>query len=264
MAIITLITDFGTRDHYVAVMKGVILGIAPDVRIVDVTHEIEPHNVLDGAFVLQQTWYWYPPGTIHVVVVDPGVGSDRRVVLTQLGGHYVVAPDNGLMTLVARDRPDHTAFVLDHEAYFLPSVSSTFHGRDIMAPVAAHLARGIAPAEFGARADRLHLLSSVEPIPLPAGGFEGRVVYVDRFGNLVTNIGEPELSLLGDSVESWHVLINGLSIGPIRKTYAEVPEADALAVMGGSGLLEVAVNRGRALDRFGPTDALKIEIQRAH
>lgn len=263
MAIITLITDFGTCDHYVAVMKGVILGIAPDVQIVDVTHEIEPHNVLHGAFVLQQTWSWYPPGTIHVVVVDPGVGYDRRIVLTQLDGHYVIAPDNGLMTLVVRDRPDHVAFILDNEKYFLPSVSATFHGRDIMAPVAAHLARGVAPADFGARADRLHLLTAVEPIPLPAGGYEGRVVYGDRFGNLVTNIGETQLSLLGGSVESWHVLINGLSIGPIRKTYAEVPEADALAVIGSCGLLEVAVNRGRALDRFGPTESIKIEIQRA-
>ena len=228
MAIITLITDFGTCDHYVAVMKGVILGIAPDVRIVDVTHEIEPHNVLQGAFVLQQTWSWYPPGTIHVVVVDPGVGSDRRIVLTQLGGHYVIAPDNGLMTLVARDQPDHVAFVLDNDKYFLSSVSTTFHGRDIMAPVAAHLARGVAPAEFGARADRLHLLPAVEPIPLPAGGYEGRVIYVDRFGNLVTNIGGAQLSPGDGSGESWHVLVNGLSIGPIRKAYAEVPEGDTL------------------------------------
>ncbi len=260
MPIITLITDYGTRDHYVGALKGVILGLAPDVRIVDVTHEVEPYNVLHAAFVLRQIWPWYPPGTVHLAVVDPGVGSERRIVLGRYDGRCVVAPDNGLVTLVHRDWPAEALHVVENRAFFLAEPSATFHGRDIMAPVAAHLANGVNPSELGPMTDRLEMLPISSRAEATTGGLRGCVLHVDHFGTLVTNILEEQLVERGGSSPAPEVLVNGKSIGPLRSTFSEVCSGEPIALMGSCGLLEVAVNQGRAVALFGPPDTIQIDV----
>lgn len=261
MAILTLITDYGTCDYYVGAVKGVILGIAPDVRVVDITHDIEPHNVLHGAFILRHIWPWYPPGTIHVVVVDPGVGSDRRIILGQYAGRYAVAPDNGLITLVHRDIPVEAVHVVENRRYFLPEPAATFHGRDIMAPVAAHLARGVKPAEFGEATDRLEVLPVAHRAEATPRGLSGIVLYRDRFGTLVTNVGQDQLAGTQGPQRQWEVLVNGTSIGRVRSTFADVPSGHTVAIIGSTGLLEIAVNQGSAAERFGPPESVRVEVR---
>lgn len=261
MPIVTLLTDFGTHDYYVAAVKGVILGIAPDVRIVDVSHDIEPHNVLHAAFFLRQTVPWFPPGTIHLVIVDPGVGTDRRVILARYSEYYVVAPDNGIVTLLEQDSPADSVHVLENPKYFLSEVSTTFHGRDMMAPVAAHLALGVACSAFGPECDEPKLLSGVGSAERTDAGLVGRVLYVDRFGTMVTNVARQQLEAFRESSSEWTVSVNGESIGAIRSAYAEAAMGSPVAMMGSCGLLEIAVNQGRAVDRFGPASSVLVEVR---
>ena len=257
----TLTTDFGTRDHYVGALKGVMLGIAPDIRIIDITHDIEPHNVLQAAFVLRQIWSFYPAGTIHLAVVDPGVGSDRRIILGQYAGQYVIAPDNGSITLVHREVLAEAMYVVENRHYFLSRVSATFHGRDIMAPVAAHLALGTKPSEFGRAIDRVELLPVTYRAESTTEGLSGRVLYVDRFGTLVTNIWREQLGGAGVSGEGAEVLVNDVSIGPICSTFFDVASGATVALIGSSELLEIAVNRGSAVGRFGPPESVRVIVR---
>lgn len=261
MATITLLTDYGTRDYYVAAIKGVICTLAPGTAIIDITHEIEPFNVAQGAFVLRQALPWFPAGTVHVAVVDPGVGSDRRILLGQYAGQFVLAPDNGLLTFVHREFAVEAMHVLEDRRLFLPKISPTFHGRDIMAAAAAHLANGAKPRSFGRVTDCLEML----PIPHRAepkdGGWVGRVVYVDRFGTLVTNVHEAQLGQERTQQRVWTVSINGERIGPLRFAFHEVPPGSPIAMIGGSGHLEIAVNQGRAVNRFGPIDKANVEVR---
>ena len=186
-AIITLTTDFGVGSRYVAAMKGVILSINPQAQIVDLSHAVPPHDIRPGAIVLAETARWFPPGTIHVAVVDPGVGSKRRIVYAQIGTQHFVAPDNGLLSrLASLDRPSKIVGV-DEPQYWLPEVSRTFHGRDIMAPVAARLSLGLAPEKLGPPLKQLVELPWAEVQQVP-NRIEGEVIEVDSFGNLITNI----------------------------------------------------------------------------
>lgn len=261
MPVVTLITDYGTQDYYAGALKGVILRIAPEARVVDITHDIEPHNVWHGAVVLWQTWSWYPPGTIHLVVVDPGVGTDRRILLGQYGEQYVVAPDNGLVTLVHRYVPVEALHTVENRDYFLPDIRPTFHGRDIMAPVAAHLARGVRPAEFGPALEAPGLLPVEYEAKSTESTVHGRAVYADRFGTLVTNIREDQIAALTSTANVPDVLVNGTSIGPVRLTFSDVAPGEPLALVGGAGLLEIAVNQGRAVDRFGAAPGVRVDVQ---
>src|SRR5262245_46834507 len=232
MAIITLTTDFGTREWFVAAMKGVMAGIAPETRVVDVTHEIEGHNVLAGAFVLAQCCRNFPAGTIHVAVVDPGVGSPRRAVAVKTADHIFLAPDNGVLTLALAGLPTPEIRTIENRKLFNPPVSRTFHGRDIFAPVAAHLATGLPWTEIGPAAERIVLLETAEPQEIK-GGLEGRVLHADRFGNLITNIdarhleqrigGEPKRFRIGRHV-----------IRKFGRFYAEVAPGEAIALIGSS------------------------------
>ena len=254
MAIITLTTDYGMRDPYVAAVKGVLFGLAPEANLVDVTHEIEAHHILAGAFVLSQVAPWFPVGTVHLVVVDPGVGSSRRIIVCRFAGQYVVAPDNGLITLLHRAHPIEAAYVVENRSYFLARVSHTFHGRDIMAPIAAHLANGVAPQEFGRTTDRLEMLELPKGPTVQQGEVSGHVLYVDQFGTLVTNIAAEHLALPHQLRGGWEVFVDDVSVGPLRSAYADVPVGAPLAIVGGTGMLEVAVNCGRAVDRFDSGD----------
>ncbi|MEE9293482.1 MAG: SAM-dependent chlorinase/fluorinase [Phycisphaerae bacterium] len=247
---ITLITDFGSRDHYAGAMKGVILSTASKATIVDITHEIGAHEIVHGAFVLRQTIDWFPVGTVHVAVVDPGVGSRRRILAGRYNGRIVIAPDNGLITLVHRDMRLEEIYSVENTRYFPGPVSATFHGRDIMAPVAAHVASGVALSQLGPPAGRIELLQLPEPERLEPVGLCGSVLYVDHFGNLVTNINTDRLAHTYRHKTEIEVYVGEVSIGPVRATYSDVNLHEPLAMVGSSNMLEIAVNCGRADERF--------------
>lgn len=246
--VITLLTDFGQRDGFVGVMKGVILGIAPTVRIVDIGHEIEPHDVDAGAFVLRSAYRFFPPDSIHVVVIDPGVGSTRRVLAVKASNQVFLAPDNGVLKYIWRECPDAEVRAVEQSSLFLPKVSQTFHGRDIFAPVAAHLARGLPVEEVGP------LISDFQYGEVPAPKFEAHciaasVIYIDRFGNLITNISEEAAGQLHPTeleIRGRRWPLRGLSA-----SYAEGSPGEPLVLIGSSGFLEIAINSGRAADVLG-------------
>ena len=236
---ITLLTDFGTADGYVAAMKGVIASIAPETIVDDAAHDIPPGDVDAAAFALARYWRLYPPGTVHVVVVDPGVGTGRRAIAARVDGRFCVAPDNGVLSRVLDEVPAEAIVSIENPALRRDVVSATFHGRDIFAPAAAHLARGTALDAFGPPVDDPVLL----PIPRPerlGRGIRGHVVAVDRFGNLITNV-------RGDWVDAGaRVVVAGRDVGPLRRTYADVPPGGVLALVGSTGLVEVSVHGGSA------------------
>lgn len=240
MTVITLTTDFGLSDGYVGIMKGVILGIASDVRLVDISHEITPQDVRQGSFVLSNAVPYFPAGTIHLAVVDPGVGSERRPLLVTTPRASFVGPDNGLFTF-ALEQPGAQAWVLDRPQYWLPAISRTFHGRDIFAPVAAHLARGVPPEELGSPVSDAVRLEPLLPERLGNGHIVGHVVYVDRFGNLITNV---PASWLTDG--DWACEIASRRIPRLSETYSAALPGELLALIGSSGMLEVAVRNGSA------------------
>jgi S-adenosylmethionine hydrolase len=261
MPIVTLTTDFGTRDYYAGALKGVILSIAPKAVVIDITHDIEPHDVSHGAFVLWQNFGWYPLGTIHLAVVDPGVGSERRIIVGRYAGRYVVAPDNGLVTLVHRETLVEGVHVVQNRRYFLTQLSNTFHGRDIMAPVAAHLANGVKHREFGPVTDRLEMLGIAHRADRVGKAMRGGVLHVDRFGTLVTNIRCEQLTAPPFKRSALEVFVNDENVGPVRPTFSAAQTGKPVAFIGGSGLLEIAVNKGRAIDRFGPREAIRVEVR---
>ena len=257
--IVALTSDFGLTDGYVASMKGVILEIAPDATIVDVAHNLPPHDVPHAAFVLGTTFTYFPSHTVHVAVVDPGVGTDRRPLLLTTPGGSFVGPDNGLFTYVLRsygagaspeggfmqlvsvDVPsDCEAFVLDRKEHWLRPTSATFHGRDVFAPVAAHLASGAAPEDLGSPTGTVVCLNVPDPADQDDGVL-GWVVYVDRFGNLVSNIEGRAVAERLSGVE-----IEGVRIEVLSRSYEE---ADGLlAIIGSHGFVEVAVREGSAAE----------------
>jgi S-adenosylmethionine hydrolase len=240
VAVVTLTTDFGLRDPYVAVMKGVILGLAPQTRLVDITHGIESHDIVGAALVLEAAVPFFPDGTVHLAVVDPGVGTARRELVVATETAAFVAPDNGLLTPVfAHD--GWRAFELSAPDLRLPRVSRTFHGRDVFAPAAAHLALGVAPERFGPPVDDPVRLSWPE-VREVGGTVAGAVLHVDRFGNLITSIAGDAVEQLGGEVS---ILIAGRRL-PLVGTYADLPRGAAGALIGSSNRLEVAVREGSA------------------
>jgi len=246
--IITLTTDFGTEDSYVGVMKGVILTIRPDATIVDISHQVKPGAILDAAIMIRGVYSFFPKGTVHVVVVDPGVGSERRPVLITAGGHFFVGPDNGTFQPIIEAHPENEIIHLKNDRFFLPKPSSTFHGRDLFAPVAAHLLSGIVPLEMGSPIyDPKHL--EIPSVHRQGTSLHGQVVHIDHFGNLITNIHSSEMDSFSKT-EDLVIEVGGLSVRGVKQTYSDVPEGDFLALMGSSDFLEIAVNSGRASDRF--------------
>ena len=248
--IITLTTDFGSSDTYVGVMKGVILGINPNARIVDLTHAIAPQAIQEAAFSIHGAYPYFPKGSIHVIVVDPGVGTERRAVICESGGTFFVCPDNGVLSHVLReDAGEAVAVDIQNRAYCLPEISHTFHGRDIFAPVAAHLSLGVPPAEFGPPARTLHQLPMLSP-KRSANGLTGEIIAVDRFGNAITNISERDLGTLKNrstrETGAYAVSVKGFRLDRLNRTYAESAHGDVLALIGSTGWLEIAINGGDA------------------
>jgi S-adenosylmethionine hydrolase len=245
--LITLTTDFGISDHYAGVMKGVILGINPAAEIVDITHMVDAYNVVEAAFRLLNSYLYFPEGTVHVVVVDPGVGGARKPIAVGAGGYFFVGPDNGVFSLIYETYKKRKIIEIASPKYMLPGVSNTFHGRDIFAPAAAHLSAGLKIRKLGGEVSSPELLD----IPRPAcdeNGVSGEVVYSDRFGNLVTNIQEKLLGKVSD--KSYTVYVGNRRIGLISEYYGEAGKGKPLAIIGSSGLLEISVNRGSARELF--------------
>jgi S-adenosylmethionine hydrolase len=262
--LVALLTDFGLTDHYVGVMKGVMLGIAPQLSFVDISHDVQPQNVRQGAFMLLNAYRYFPKGTVFLVVVDPGVGSARRPIVVNAGVYAFVAPDNGVLSYVLNELEGCAAYQLENPIYRLPKLSASFHGRDLFAPAAAHVAAGVQPSAFGRQVS--------DPVSLPAprlvvesGQIEGEVLHIDRFGNLVTSIGRLERSAdelllvpwLGDraartiiSTQAARIFVNGQQIVGIQKTYADVSPGELFAMVGSSGYLEIAVSQGNAAHRL--------------
>jgi len=233
--VITLLTDFGTVDYFVGAVKGAILSVNPGAVIVDITHEIPPQDIETGAFTLLAAYQTFPAGTIHVAVVDPGVGSERRPLIVSANEQFFVGPDNGLFSYIYDREPSHQSFHVTTDRYFRPSVSSTFHGRDIFAPVAAALSNGVAPEEFGRLIDDEVRLPSLET-PL-------RIIHIDRFGNCITNITR--------DLSPGKIVVKGKTISEIRQFYGEGDDQSLFAIWGSAGFLEISVNGGSAAKVLG-------------
>ena len=258
--VITLMTDFGTSDHFVGVMKGVILNISPQARIVDITHAVPPQDIHGAAFLINSAYRDFPAGAIHVVVVDPGVGSCRRGIVCQTDTAYFVCPDNGVLSHILDNNTTPRVVALDNAAYWLSEISNTFHGRDIFAPVAAHLSCGISLSQFGNAANNLVRL----PIPMPqvkTTTIVGSVIWADRFGNLITNVTLDMLESFG--MDSGFVILAGKAeISHLNCAYAESGEGECLAIIGSSDYLEISVNQGSAARVLGLTRDDVIEIRK--
>ncbi len=242
--IITLLTDFGAKDHYVASMKGVILGINPRCTLVDITHEVPPQNIEDGAFVLANAYSHFPKGTIHVAIVDPGVGSPRKPILLVTRNYFFLGPDNGLLSFAASKDGVKEARELSRKKFFLPRLSTTFHGRDIFAPVSAHLSLGVRPSLLGPKLNGWAKLDMSEA-RIVGRNLVGRVLYIDSFGNILSNIDETKL-LRFTRGRPFVVKIGRRRIGSLKKGYWEVEKGDPIALIGSEGLLELAVREGNA------------------
>ncbi len=261
LRIITLSTDFGLKDGNVGIMRGVIWGIAPEVQISELSNLIGPQNILEGTLILSRAAPYYPEGTIHIMVVDPGVGTARRPIAARIGKQYYVVPDNGLITLVleaAEKRGETVEIVhLDQPKYWLPEISHVFHGRDIFAPTAAHLARGVPLKELGTPiTDPIRL-----KIPRPGKtetGWRGEILYIDSFGNLATNIEREDLP----DTNRLSVQVDGTEIRGLVNTFGERPAGDLVALFGSSGNLIVSEVNGSAVRRLNAKVGDLVEVHR--
>jgi S-adenosylmethionine hydrolase len=258
-ALVAFLSDFGLEDPYVGVVKAVLLGINPDLRIVDLCHQIPAHDVIGGAFALGSSYQEFPPGTVFLTVVDPGVGSARAGLVAMTDRYAFVAPDNGLLGLVFRDSPETACYRIENPRYFRFPVSRTFHARDIFAPVAAQLSLGLAPGEVGPIHRNPAGLAYPEPF-LDAGRLTGQVVHIDRFGNMVTNLDVLTIRRVFGK-ERVTVRIKGMDL-PVLEIYAQAAEGQPLALVGSSGFLEISVNRGDASRLLNAGKGERVSLRR--
>jgi S-adenosylmethionine hydrolase len=258
--VIALLTDFGSRDHYAGAMKGVALGICPDATLVDITHDIPPHDVLAGALELAAAYKYFPAGTIFLVVVDPGVGSSRHGIAAEAGGYRFVAPDNGVLTLVFKEAAPKRVVELTERRYARPTVSRTFEGRDRFAPAAAWLAKGIELSGLGRPLSGWQTLAVPDPV-VSDGVVIGEVLRVDRFGNLVTNVDRRTFDRLagGGGIE---ITAGAYAVGKVVATYSDAEPGAVCALFGSSEHLEIAVNGGSAAERLQLARGARVTIAR--
>jgi hypothetical protein len=263
--IVALLSDFGTQDHYVGAMKGAILSVCPDAQIVDVVHDLAPHDVEAGSFVLAAAVEAFPAGTVFLAVVDPGVGTSRRGLAVQTEAHRFVAPDNGVLTHILADHHAARVHAITNAGLFRFHVSPTFHGRDVFGPVAGHLARGMAIEEVGPMAE------DPQRLPLPEvrlrghHEWEGEVVHVDRFGNLTTNVGRGELEQIVSSVGGDPTRLVAVVEGavlPLVRAYGDVAEGEPCALLGSSARLELAANRANAARLLGAGRGTRLRLRK--
>jgi hypothetical protein len=256
--VIALLTDFGTRDHYAGTMKGVALGICPDATLVDITHDLAAHDVLGGALELAAAYKYFPPGSIFLVVVDPGVGSARRGIAAEAGDYRFVAPDNGVLTAVFGEHAPKRVVELTERKYARPTISRTFEGRDRFAPAAAWLAKGLDLAALGRSAGAIQQLD----IPHPAvdeGRIDGQVLRVDRFGNLITNIDRRTFEKLGGALD---IRIGPHPVSRLVATYADAAEGEVCALFGSTDHLEVSANGASAAEALDLRRGAAVRVAR--
>lgn len=234
--IISLLTDFGTKDYFVGAMKGVILSINQEAKIIDITHEIEPQNIQSAGFTLAACYQNFPPKTIFVSVVDPGVGSNRRAILVETEKYYFIAPDNGLLSLVLNNESNYRIFEITNPKFFLSNISQTFHGRDVFAPVAAWLSKGISPNDFRNETAELVISKNLVPRIVSADKIIGNITHIDNFGNLITNLQKSDLP------KNFTLQINENEISRHLIFYAEAKPNDIFTIWGSAGYLEIIAN----------------------
>jgi S-adenosylmethionine hydrolase len=256
--VITLLTDFGLADHFAGTMKGVILGICPNAQVVDISHEVGTFGVTEGAFLLAQAYPYFPRGTVHVVVIDPGVGTSRRPILAEAAGQRFVAPDNGVLSgIYAREK--HKVRWITARKYFLKAVSQTFHGRDIFSPVGAHLASGVAPAKMGKLITDYMRLHFERPVRTARRGWTGAVLKVDRFGNLTTNFPSAEFSYL--EKQPFEMLVGMRTVSRLAQSYAECGPGELFLIAGSSGYLEISSSQASAAKILGCGAGAPVELR---
>jgi S-adenosyl-L-methionine hydrolase (adenosine-forming) len=259
--IITLTTDFGTNDHFIGTMKGVILSIEPDAQIIDICHSVQAFDVLDGALTISQAYSYFPTGTIHMVVVDPGVGTARRPLIVSSDRHHFVAPDNGVLSLIYQREQRLSARHVTGEHYFLQPVSNTFHARDIFSPVAAYLAKGVDPEKFGEAVTDFVRFSAPKPKAANENTLRGVVLKVDRFGNLITNITPQDAPMLfGENPGAFKIMVGTREIREIKDAYALGAPGEVFGILGSMGYLEIAANRGAAAQILGVGKGTDVNI----
>lgn len=259
--IVTLTTDFGLNDHFVGTIKGVILDIAPEAQIVDICHSVQAFDILDGALALAQAYSYFPSGTVHLVVVDPGVGSARRPILASSERQHFVAPDNGVLSLMysREERLSVRHVTADH--YFLQPLSNTFHGRDIFAPVAGYLAKGVAPEKFGEEITDFVRFNAPRPKPVDERTMRGVVLKVDRFGNLVTNFTPHDLpSLFQADPPAFKITVGKREVTSMKSNYAEGAPGEVFALLGSMGYLEISANRASAAQLVGSGKGTEVSV----
>lgn len=246
--VITLLTDFGLRDHFVATMKGVILRIHPDAQIIDISHDVPPHDILHAAFLLKSSYTYFPLDSIYVVVVDPGVGTDRKPLLVSTETGYFVAPDNGVLSYIYAESSSLTVREITADHYFLKPRSGTFDGRDVFAPVAAWLSKGVSVPAFGEVVNEYTTIEIPQPVSIQPGVLRCRIIHVDRFGNLITNLSLERFQESLDASENRHFAfrVGEHTISHISQSYAEGKKDEIIAVFGSSNCIEVSVNQGNA------------------
>ncbi len=249
--IVTFTTDFGLSDAFAGILHGVVLNIQPETTVVDISHAVSSYDIFDGAFTIAQAYKYFPPRTVHVVVVDPGVGGSRRPIIAETANYIFVAPDNGVLSLIETREEKFVVRHITAERYFLQPVSQTFHGRDIFAAVAGWLSKGVGPEEFGPE------ISDYVRLSLPAiervgdNSLRGLVIKVDKFGSLITNISQQEApALFGPMPPPFNLLIAGQSIGHLAHAYSEGAAGEFFAIVGSSGYLEVAANQASAAQKL--------------
>jgi S-adenosyl-L-methionine hydrolase (adenosine-forming) len=260
--IITLTTDFGLNDHFVGVMKGVLLEIAPEAQLIDISHAVQPFDILDGALTISQAYSYFPAGTVHMVVVDPGVGSARRPIIVSGDRYFFVAPDNGVLSLVYAREERISVRHLTAEHYFLQPRSNTFHGRDIFSPIAAYLAKGADPEKLGDEINDYVRFGVPRPKPVDERTLRGVVLKVDRFGNLITNITPTDIPKLFESGAKAFKIAVGAK-GPVTRicsNYAEGAPGEAFGILGSMGFLEIATNRGSANQLLGAGKGSEVNV----
>ncbi|MBI4221115.1 MAG: SAM-dependent chlorinase/fluorinase [Planctomycetes bacterium] len=283
--VITLLTDFGNQDAYVGIMKGVIAGINPFANIVDICHSISPQDIFSGAYLLYTSYKYFPRKTIHVAVVDPGVGSRRNIICVEAKNYFFLAPDNGILSFIIQDEKPKSIFRITNNKYFLSSLSNTFHGRDVFAPVAAYLSLGVRPQKMGIKINQLKQLDMPKPVHKKTGQVEGQIIYIDRFGNLITNIKKEYLvkwvggqkSEVGSQKpdtckkaskekilsqrDTMETTIGMKKIVGLSKTYTDAKPGEPLVLFGSAGFLEVSINQGNAQKYFKVDKGSKIIIE---
>ncbi|MEE2710763.1 MAG: SAM-dependent chlorinase/fluorinase [Gemmatimonadota bacterium] len=247
--IITLLTDFGQQDGFVGAMKGVVLGINPEVSFVDITHEVPPQDVEAAAYLLRNAYTYFPDDTIHVAVVDPGVGTDRAPIIVETDRYRFVGPDNGIFAYVYQAVPHVKVTCIDNPEYCLPSVSHTFHGRDVFASVAAHLSRGVQASVCGPEIDT-YLTGGISTPHVTRESIHGEAIHIDRFGNVVTNISEDQF-FESTRDRSFRIEFEGLYIDRLSVAYGDTARDGMLAVIGSAGMLEISINGGNAAQQLG-------------